>query len=518
MLALGAVFAVVMLLARTPALAVAPAALYYQALTGHGLFMFIFWLAFVQTGFLLGAGSALIGQPLRGRAWAWVGFWMMLAAAALALGGVLSGAAITYHGAAPLAQDYPTAWLIYLGFVVLALGMLLQTAVVAATVLGAVGRVGRITNWAAFFKRIPIATFAAVAGLFIAVPGLVAALKTFTPALVWSLGWGPLDAGDYRLNWHVAFHIYHYIPALALVGVAYVLAEVAAGARSVYPKPLAKGLFLLYPLLVPPTFLYHLLADPGIPQGVKLVGTTLSLLVGVPTLLHMFVIAGMLEARYRGARNWLRRLPWSNPAFAALAMGLVTLFVGGVLSYLALQEPLAPLLHNTFAVPAYVHAVAAGGANLAFMGALFYALPVLLRRPLRGMRWARVQPWIMGAGLLWMTAFGVIAGLAGALRRTPPDGGGAPWDAWLNLSLGVGGGLALLAVIVFLGVAAASALPRARWPLEQALEGLIPRGLPPARKGARTSAALIPLLAFVVAVVALSVWAIHWLKGLGYGG
>lgn len=517
-LGVGAFFALLMLMVRAPALALLPAETYYQALTGHGVFMFILWVSFAQTGLLL---AALV--PLKRALWsyplAWTGWGFMVFAAVLASVAVLSGADVSYQAPAPLTLQYPTAWLVYLSFTVLAIGMLLLALVAMLTIWRAVERPGSLAAWAAFFKEIPISTFAAIAGLLIAVPGLLAALKTFAPALLWSLHLGELDALDYRVNWHVAFHIYHYIPALTLVGVAYALSEVCAGAGSVYPKPLAKGLFLLYPLLVPPTFLYHLLADPNIPEAVKSAGTTLSLLVGTPTLLHVFIIVGMLEARLRraGQGNWLKRLPWSNPAFASMAMGLITLFVGGVLSYLMLQEPLAAAFHNTFAVPAYVHAIAAGGANLLYMGALYYAIPLLAVRPLRALALARWQPYLMGAALMCMSLLGVGAGLAGALRRTPIQDGSAAWSGWLNGSLGLGGGMALVALATFLWVMIRSSFGARASSIEQATQGL--RSLPPApATDPRTPFALVPSLAFVVGILLLTALAFQFLRSVAHGG
>jgi len=517
-LGVGAFFAILMLLVRTPALALLPAGVYYQALTGHGVFMFILWLSFAQTGLLLAALLPL-KRALSSYRLAWTGWALMVLSAVLALAAVLSGADVSYQAPAPLTQQYPAAWLVYLSFTVLALGMLLLALVTILTLWRAVGRIGSLAAWAAFFKEIPISSFAAVAGLLIAVPGLLMALKTFAPALIWSLGFGELDALDYRVNWHVAFHIYHYIPALTLVGVAYALVELCAGAGSVYPKPLAKGLFLLYPLLVPPTFLYHLLADPNIPQAIKSAGTTLSLLVGTPTLLHVFIIVGMLEARLRraGPGVWLKRLPWSNPAFGSMAMGLVTLFVGGALSYLMLQEPLAAAFHNTFTVPAYVHAIAAGGANLLYMGALYYAVPLLGGRRLRAVGLARWQPYLMGAALLCMSLFGVGAGLAGALRRTPLQDGSATWSGWMNGSLGLGGGLALVALVAFLWIMVRSLFGARASSFEQTTQDLRSLPLAPATDP-RTPFALVPPLVFVVGVLLLTALAFQFLRSVAHGG
>lgn len=514
----GGIFALLMLLVRTPVLSVLSANLYYQALTGHGLFMFILWFSFMQTALLIVAGTLLIKQKLWSYPLAWVGFGFMVLAAVLALAGVLWGANITYHGAIPLAEQYSAAWLIYLSYIVLSLGMLIVVVDFLLTILGGVERKLSLNSWAAFFQKIPIASFAAISGLFIAIPGLIAALKTFIPAFLWTLGLSDIDPEIYRMNWHVAFHIYHYIPVLALVGVAYVLVETTAGARSVYAKQVAKALFLLYPFFVPPTFLYHLLADPNIPQNVKFAGTTMSLLVGTPTLLHMFIILGMLEVGMRragyGLFNWLKYLPWRNPAFSSMMMGMVTLFVGGLSSYLLLQEQLASMLHSTFAVPAYIHAMAAGGANMMYMGALYYGVPVVLGRQLWGLKLARIQPYLMGGALLWMSIFGMGAGLAGVPRRFASLGENVPasWSTWMNLSLGVGGVLALAAVMIFLLIMTMTALVGQKASsAEQAVKWLTSSPLPLKRAYNYTPVALIPPAAFILGIILLTILAFNFL-------
>jgi cytochrome c oxidase subunit 1 len=522
-MAVGGMFALLMVMARVPAFSALSANTYYQALTGHGIFMFILWFSFVQSTFLIAAGTALMKQKLWSYPLAWAGFGLMVLAAGFALVGVLSGASITYHGAIPLAEQYSTAWMIYLSFILLTVGMLFVVVDYILTVFKAVGRVFSLEAWSGFFRKIPIATFAAIAGLFIAVPGLIASLKTFLPALWWVLGWGDINPEMYRMNWHVAFHIYHYIPALTLVGVAYVLVELCADAQSIYSKRLAKGLFLLYPLFVPPTFLYHLLVDPNIPQNIKFVGTTLSLLVGTPTLLHMFIIFGMLEARFRSAGfgflGWLGHLPWKNPAFASMMMGLATLFVGGLLSYIGLQASLSPMLHNTFAVSAYIHAIAAGGANLMYFGALFYAVPLLWKRPLWGIKLARVQSYLLGASLLWMSVFGVLAGLAGVMRRyASNDGLTESGTLMMNLALGVGGSLALLAMLMFLVVMLMTIFGK-RTETENVFTGLMPSIPSPTSTFSRSPLALVPPLLFIVGIVLMTVFAFQWIRGLSiYGG
>ncbi|MBI4302043.1 MAG: cbb3-type cytochrome c oxidase subunit I [Chloroflexi bacterium] len=523
-MAIGGLFALLMLLVRTPAFSMFSSNLYYQAITGHSLMMFIFWLGFIQTAFLIAAGTVLIQRRLASYKLAWTGWALMVLAALMALIGVLRGASVSYHALLPLSTQFPSTWQIYLSFLLLALGMSFVVVVFITTIIGAVERRGSLTSWAAFLQRIPIATFAAMAGLFIAIPGLIAAFKVFSPALILTLQGKPIDSlvsNLYRMNWHIVFHIYHYIPALALVGVAYILVEATTDAKSVYAKQVAKALFLLYPFFVPPTFIYHLLVDPNLTYTVKFVGSSLSLLVGVPTVLHMFIILGMLEARMRragyGFFSWFRHLPWGNPVFGSMIMGMVTLFVGGLLAYVLIQEQLAPTLHNTFVVPAYIHPMAAGGANIMYMGALYYGVPVLLGRRLWGLRMARIQPYLMGAALVIMSAFGAGAGLAGVPRRYASLGPEAPasWSTWMNLSLGVGGILAIIAGVSFILIMGMTIIAGKKVAsVEEAIKGIGAPALPTKVAYGRTIVALIPSSVFIVGILVLTLIAFGHLWGL----
>lgn len=519
-LGFAGVMALLMLLVRIPAISLGATSLYYWALTSHGLFMFIFWLGFIQSGLLLAAGTVLIKRSLWNSALGWWGLALMVGGEISALGGIINGAT-TYSAAVPLTKQFPGTPFIYLGIILLTLGMMLHCLNFIMTVQGAVARKRSLDNWAAFLRDIPISTFAAISGLFIAIPGLILALKVYIPAFLWSVGLiynEPIlevfYSNTYRMNWMVIFHIYHYIPALALVGVAYVLVELTADAKSVYNKHIAKSLFLLYPFFVPPTFLYHLLVDPNIPEGIKSIGTVLSLLVGTPTILHMFIIFGMLEARMRSAGyglfNWFPKLPWGNPAFGSMLMGMLTLFIGGILSYMLIQEQIAPIAHNTFMVPAYVHPMAAGGANLIFMGALYYAVPLLTGRQLWGLGITRIQPYLMAAALSIMAIFGTLAGLAGVPRRvadisyavTPSQ-----WSTLMNWSLGVGGLLAIVAGIIFFLVIVISPLAGKKVAApQQAIKGLEPLVLKIVKEHRRTAVALLPSASFIVIIIVLSLF------------
>ncbi len=106
MLAVAGAMALLMILVRTPAIPASSSALYYHALTAHSIFMFIFWLGFVQTGLLITAGTVLIGRSLWSHKLGWTGFSFMVAGIISAGIGILMGAQTSYSAFVPMAGDY----------------------------------------------------------------------------------------------------------------------------------------------------------------------------------------------------------------------------------------------------------------------------------------------------------------------------------------------------------------------------------------------------------------------------
>jgi cytochrome c oxidase subunit 1 len=131
----------------------------------------------------------------------------------------------------------------------------------------------------------------------------------------------------------------------------------------------------VYLLFVPPTSLYHMFLDPGLTPSVRALGSLLSLFISVPTVAVFLIIVASLEAagRARGAAGlfgWVRLLPWREPAMHAVAMAIVNLALGGAFAFVLIQERLAPLLSDTFFVPAYFHFLTVGAVSLSLLAAL----------------------------------------------------------------------------------------------------------------------------------------------------
>jgi len=506
--------AAILVTIKTPAFGPARGDLYYRMLTGHAILGFVYWFAFIQAALLIAGATALRNG---GRLWSlklgWVAFAFVAAGLVINMVGIFAGADVLYTAFPPLAKSFPSAPLIYLGYLFVAAGAFLITLDFLATVITWVDRKASVAAWKRMLGEIHISTFAAICAVPLIFSIVLTAFFLYIPAFMWSMGWIGTDAREFALNfrltYHVMFHIIHYIPAMAMIAAAYVLVELTTGAHSVYRKTVAKGLFLMYPAVVPPTFLYHLMADPSITQGVKIIGSALSLLVWIPSLLHMFIVTGMMEAHMRSAGHglfgWIRHLPWKNPAFASLIMGMITFGIAGGLTAVLLQEQTASLLHGTFAVPAYIHPMVVGAASLIYMGIMYYGVSIGMKRNLWGSVMARVQPYLLSVALLVFAWAGTLAGYAGVPRRTADIsfGGVAPesWKALMNVTMGIGGTLTLIAGVLFFVVIGMTMFTGRKLAASEPGDDLSMLAVTPTREFAYTPTALIPGVIFVLVVL-----------------
>lgn len=422
----------------------------YKLLTLHAATVFYFWFYFVQGAFLVVLWTAGLGRErLSGLRAGWGAFGLMAAGFLLVqLAPLLGGADVLYDAMPPLSGQFPGTGYFYLGYLLLFLGLLILNVV------------GLFTAAAAKRERpgepFPAIGFAGVVWALLATSASLIALVVFGAGARWAFGLGPLGI-DYHLLYSFMFHNMHYLPLLSTVLVWYVLAEATTGVKSIYGERFSKGVFSLYLLFMPPTFLYHLFLDPAIPGTVKAMGSLLSLLIGVPTLLVFLIIVSSIEASAKAdpriaARGWFRALPWGNPAFAAMGMAALSAFGGGVVSYVLQQEKLAALLSDTFAVPGYFHFFTVGMVTLSFLGLLCYLLPALRDRRLWGAGGLRLLPYGLLVGVYLFGVAGVVAGFLGVPRRTfeISYGGAAPgaWEGLMAL-VGVGGLLMVLVLGAF---------------------------------------------------------------------
>jgi cytochrome c oxidase subunit I len=423
----------------------------YRLMTQHGVSIFFYWLYFAQAGLLLTFAATHTAGAAR-IAWsgsAWVGVMLMITGFALSMWGTMSGIPLLYDAPHELAATgAPRAGVFYTGYLLLGAGLFCVATAAVATAL-APRFAGTADEWSAV-------SFASVAWAGLLMVSAVAAINAFIPAARWAFGWGPMPA-DYSTSWHVLFHNMHYLPLMATVLVWYVLVKVLTGVESIFGARFSKIVFATYLIFVPPTSLYHMFLEPNLAEPVRVIGSLLSLFISVPTVLVFLVIVASLEthARAQGARGlfgWMRMLPWKNPAMTAIGMAVLSLAAGGALSFVLIQEKIAPLLSDTFFVPGYFHFLTVGTVTLTFLGALCYVIPALVGRALWQPRLLAMAPYVVTAGLVLFGAAGVAAGYLGVPRRMldVSFGGDAP-GAWLTLMtvMGTGGTIMALGLLAY---------------------------------------------------------------------
>ncbi|MBF0354144.1 MAG: cbb3-type cytochrome c oxidase subunit I [Alphaproteobacteria bacterium] len=421
----------------------------YRLLTLHGVAVFFDWLTLAQAGLLLVLAAQERKAPLSLAWMGWAGLVVMLVAFVLHLLGTVWGNPLLYDGSPELvAEASQGALLFYSGYGALALGLVLLALPGLATLVKA--RKAGSGSWSAL-------GFGAFAWAGLLLVSAIALANTFLPAILWAAGWGGMPA-DHATLWHLLFHNMHYLPLLGTMLAWYLLLPELTGARSIFGSGFSKLVFCLYLVFVPPTSLYHMFLEPGLDPMVLVLGSLLSLFIGVPTIAAFLVVMTSLEAhgRARGARGglgWLKALDWSQTATHSLAAAVINLALGGVLAFVLIQEKLAGLLSDTFFVPGYFHFMTLGVVTLSLLTVAERIAPALGGRG-GSVAWARYLPWLITLGLFLFGVAGVVAGSQGMPRRVLDASyeGLAP-TSWVLLSWIIGIGALLMALGLGLMVA-----------------------------------------------------------------
>jgi len=415
-LALGVFFASMTAAGRT-GLITPESGFVYRMLGMHGVTIFYYWLNFVQAGFVLmlaavysGGKDGILLRPV-----AWLGFLSMLGGMIVSEYSLLtSDTILLYDGNPSLLTDNPSdGTLFFTGYVMLSGGLLLVGISALITALRP-RFTGQTDNWS------PI-TFAVVSWSGLLMVAAVAGINAYVPPLLWTMGLREAVVG-YEMSWSVLFHNMHYLPLMATVVLWYILMENLTGVKSVFGANFSKVVFAIYMIFVPPTSLYHLFLEPGLAEGVLVVGSLLSLFIAVPTILVFVVIVASLEshARAQGGRGlfgWMKMLPWRNPVMAALGFATLNLSMGGVFSMVLIQSKLAVLLSDTFYVPGYFHFITVGGVSLTFIAMLIYVIPALSGNNVWRPGLLQRLPLTLTIGLALFGIGGIAAGYHGIPRR-----------------------------------------------------------------------------------------------------
>ena len=414
-LAIGGLFGLLIALTRWPAVHFLPADWFYLALTAHGLDVLLVWIIFFEMAILYFASAILLNSRLAGPRWAWTGFGMMLVGALITNVAVLRGqSSVMFTSYVPMQAEPP----FYLGIILFAVGALIGCGVFFGTLVIA-------KREKTYEGSIPLVTFGALTAAIIAVFTIASGAIILIPTLLWSLGFvSHIDPVVYKTIWWAMGHSSQQINVAAHVSVWYAIAALTFGAKPLSEK-VSRMAFLMYILFLQLASAHHLLVEPGLSAEWKIFNTSYAMYLAVlGSMVHGMTVPGSIEAAQRargltkGLFEWLRKAPWSNPAFAGMFMSLVFFgFLGGISGVVMGTEQINLIMHNTLYVPGHFHATVVAGTTLAFMAITYYLIPLIFRRELTMRKMAQWQPYIFGIGVAGISVFMMGAGTLGVARR-----------------------------------------------------------------------------------------------------
>jgi cytochrome c oxidase subunit 1 len=413
-LLVGGVAAVLVLLTRWQAVHLLDPVWFYRLLTVHGMTMLIFFILFFEMAVLYFAGPVLLNSRVAAPRVAWAAFALMVLGALVVEWMMFAGKAdVLFTSYVPLRA---TPWF-YLGVILFAVGALVVVGIFFASLV--VARRERT-----YEGSIPLVTFGAMTAAIIAVITLGHGAAIYIPTFFWSLGWMNVDPEVYRLVWWGLGHSSQQINVAAMVSVWYLLGALTVGGVVLNEK-ISRSAFVLYVLFISMAAAHHLLVDPGVGPAWKIWNTSYAMYLAVlASMVHGFTVPAGIEVGQRmrgfgkGAFGWLKRAPWSDPGFSALAFSIVIFgFVGGITGVTFGTAQINIIAHNTLRVPGHFHATVVAGTALAFMGVTYYLIPIVFRRRIALWPLARIQPYLFAGGMLVFSMAMTFAGTFGAPRR-----------------------------------------------------------------------------------------------------
>jgi cytochrome c oxidase subunit 1 len=508
-LGIGGLFGLIQALHRTGTLQVVSSADYYTILTTHGVLLALVFTTFFICGLFTWGVTKSLERPLESERVTWLWFGLMLTGTVLAavtiLGGLIDAiplkADVLYTFYAPM-QAHP---LFYVGAALL---------IVGSWVAGA-DWIRSFLRWRAEHpdERIPLRTFMVLTTwLMWYLSSIGVAVEVLVFLLPWSLGL--IDQVDPLLTRTLFWYFGHpvvYFWLLPAYFVWYAILPKLAGGR-LFSDTLARVAFVLLLLLSTPTGFHHQYVDPGIPSGYKFVAMTNTMFLLLPSLLTAFTVVASMEhgARQRGGRgrlNWLRSLPWDNPAFAGCALAGLMFAAGGFSGMINAGMNINYLVHNTIWVTGHFHLTVGTAFALTAMAISYWLVPQLTGRRLALRSLATVQPYVWFVGMTLMSNAMHRSGLAGVPRRTAePYTQGVNYEtvvggiAEMRLQVAAGGVLLFVGLLMFLTVMVATWL-FGRRDVDLAVSG----SLPPALSGPEAGPRVLDNLRLWTAIAVLLV-------------
>jgi cytochrome c oxidase subunit 1 len=414
-LAIGGLFGLLVALTRWPAVHFLPADWFYLALTAHGLDVLLVWIIFFEMAVLYFASAILLNSKLAGPKWGWIQFTLMLVGALITNYAVLRGdSSVMFTSYVPMMAH----WTFYLGIILFAVGALIGCGVFFGTLVIA-------KRDKTYEGSIPLVTFGALTAAIIAVFTIASGAIILIPTLLWSLGLvSHIDPIIYKTIWWAMGHSSQQINVAAHVAVWYAIAAMVFGAKPLSEK-VSRTAFLMYILFLQIASAHHMLVEPGFSSEWKIFNTSYAMyLAVVGSMVHGMTVPGSIEAAQRargltkGLFEWLRKAPWSNPAFSGMFLSLVMFgFIGGISGVVMGTEQINLIMHNTLYVPGHFHGTVVAGTTLAFMAITYILVPLIFRRELMMKGIARWQPYVFGIGVAGISIFMMGAGTLGVSRR-----------------------------------------------------------------------------------------------------
>ena len=450
-LLIGGLAALGVALTRWPAVHLLPADWFYRILTLHGLAMLVAWIIFFEIAALYLGASVLLNVRLAAPKVGWLAFVLMVVGVLLIALMVQTGQADVLFPSSPPLKAHP---LYYLGVILFAVGALIGCFLFFATLYKA-RKEGTYPH-----QSFPLVTFGLACAAMIAIVTLLHGAAIYIPTLLWSLGLMGMDESAYRLVFWGFGHSAQQINVAAMVSIWYLVGALSVGMKPMNQR-LCRTAFVLYVLFINVASEHHLLVDPVFSNAHKIWNTGYIMYLAVfASMIHAFAVPAGIEVALRkkgytsGLFEWLKKAPWSNPAFSAMMLSIFGFgFMGGITGVSFGTEQVNITAHNTWRITGHFHATVVFGTTLAFMGATYYVLPLIFRREVLGMRWAKLQPWFFGIGLMLQSGGMMLAGAYGVPRRhwDIVNFGGSPfaftWDPTVYMWLGVFGIGALLAAV-----------------------------------------------------------------------
>ena len=385
---------------------------YYASVTAHGSIMaYIFPTLFIM-GFGYAIADSAMKGDLRGRNWAWTGFWMAAVGTIMALIPIAAGRASVLYTFYPTLIGSP--WY-YIGVALVFFGSFVWIALMVLNM-----RAWKQLNPG---KPVPLALFGITAAAILwgwtAVFGTSEIIFQILPV---ALGWRfTIDAGLARTLFSPTLHAIVYFWLFPTYIAYYTLMPQAAGGR-LYSDKMGRIAFILFVGFSLPVGMHHLFMDPEHGSGFKFVQAILTFGVVLPTLLTVFTIWSSLEiaGRLRGGKGlvgWIRRLPWDEPMVLAVVLSLCLLGPGGFGGIINMSYAMNAMVHNTGWVTAHFHLIYGGAIVIVYFAIAYELWPRLTGRLLCSKRLACIQLWLWFWGILITTVPWHIAGLMGQPRR-----------------------------------------------------------------------------------------------------